>query len=62
MLTTQRLYHPLSPAVGVAVAAATGLALTVGLAVGPGVDPGPAAGVWWALVGLASGYALSGSV
>ena len=62
MLTTQRLYHPLAPAIGVAVAAATGLTVTVGLAVGPGVDPGPAVGLWWALVGLASGYALSGSV
>lgn len=62
MRTTQRLYHPLAPAVGIAVLAAAGLAITAGLAVTPGADPGPAVGAWWGLVGLTAGYALSGSV
>jgi hypothetical protein len=59
--TTQRLSHPLAPAVGLAVVAATGLAVTAGL-VASGAGPGPAVGGWWVLVGLTTGYSLSGSV
>jgi len=56
MLTTQPAYHPLAPAVGVAAVAAAGLAVATA------VDLRPAVGVWWVLIGLTSGYALSGSV
>jgi hypothetical protein len=52
----RRLYHPVTPAVVLLAAAAAGaasLTLTGGR---------PIAAIWWLLVGLVSGYAISGSV
>jgi|RhiMethySRZTD1v2_1073278.scaffolds.fasta_scaffold900125_2 hypothetical protein len=56
MLATHAAYHPLAPAAGVAVVAGAGLAVATA------IDLRPAVAAWWVLVGLTSGYALSGSV
>jgi len=56
MLTLRRRYHPLAPAAVTAAAAAAGLA--TGLVTGWHTTVWP----WWVLIGLVSGYAISGSV
>jgi hypothetical protein len=55
MLRTRPLFHPWGPAALLA-SAATAVAVAV-LTGGP-----PVAVVWWLLLGLVSGYAISGSV
>ena len=52
MLTLRRRYHPLAPAAVTAAAAAAGLVTGWHTTVWP----------WWVLIGLVSGYAISGSV
>ena len=47
-------WHPLVPAVGLAAVAAGGVVTAIF------VDPW--VGIWWLLIGLVSGYAISGSV
>lgn len=56
----QRLAHPLVPAAGIAALAAAGLIGTYagGLRAGAWTW----ASAWWILIGLVSGYAISGSV
>jgi hypothetical protein len=56
MLTLRRRYHPLVPAVVTATGAAVGI--IAGLATGWHATTW----VWWVLIGLVSGYAISGSV
>ncbi|HET6532821.1 MAG TPA: hypothetical protein VFH03_19715 [Actinoplanes sp.] len=50
------VYHPWAPAVALLAAAAAATTVTA-------VSAGrPHAAVWWLLIGLVSGYAISGSV
>lgn len=55
MIGTRPLSHPWTPAAVLSTAA--GLAAATTLAGAP-----PVAVVWWLLLGLVSGYAISGSV
>ena len=52
----QRLAHPLVPAAGIAALAAAGLVGTYAVGLRTGLW------AWWILIGLVSGYAISGSV
>ena len=56
MQQTQRRYHPLIPAIALAVIAAGGLALV------PRVPPASTLWAWWLVIGAVSGYAISGFV
>ena len=51
----RRLYHPVTPAIFLLAAASAGAAATA-------LTGRPFAAFWWLLVGLVSGYAISGSV
>ena len=56
MRPVQRLAHPLVPAAGIAALAAAGLVGTYAVGLRTGLW------AWWILIGLVSGYAISGSV